>query len=91
MYDAFQWIDSLFICLFVSFSQYPERTRECRKMCLHAVNSSSKGHKLASDSALPLFILDGVGYSRFILNVQILNRTENKLSFMLTRALVEDG
>ena len=63
-------------------------------MFLHAVNSLSEAHKAVSSSELPLFILDGVGYSedsRFLLCVQILNRDENKISVMLMHDLVEDG
>ncbi|XVF41182.1 hypothetical protein PTKIN_Ptkin01aG0259600 [Pterospermum kingtungense] len=87
-------IEPLSTCLFVSFRLYPDKTRECRKMCLHAVNSLSEAHKVVSSSELPLFILNEVGYSthsRFMFCVQILNGVENKISVMLTNDLVEDG
>ncbi|KAK8552660.1 hypothetical protein V6N12_041242 [Hibiscus sabdariffa] len=64
------------------------------KMCLHAVNSLSEAHKVASDSELPVFILDDVGYttdSRSIPGVQLMNRVESEISVMLTDDLVEDG
>ncbi|KAL4334690.1 hypothetical protein GQ457_07G019630 [Hibiscus cannabinus] len=64
------------------------------KMCLHAVNSLSEAHKVVSDSELPVFILDDVGYttdSRSIPGVQLMNRVESEISVMLTDDLVEDG
>ncbi|KAH1046155.1 hypothetical protein J1N35_036939 [Gossypium stocksii] len=57
-------------------------TRECSKMCLHAVNSSSEPHKLVSISESPIFILLELGYST----------TENQfMSHLETHDLVEDG
>lgn len=94
MYDAFLLIESLSTCLFVSFRQHSDRTRECRKMCLHAVNSFSEAHKVKSSTEFSLLILDGVGYatdSRFMFCVQMLNRIQNKISVMLMHDLVEDG
>ncbi|KAK8691813.1 hypothetical protein V6N13_075308 [Hibiscus sabdariffa] len=85
------------VCLpcLCSYIEHPDRTEECRKMCLHAVNSLSEAPKVVSGSELPVFFLDDdVGCStdsRSFPCVQILNRVESEISVVLTEDLLEDG